>query len=182
MSSKVVELSRRGGRPLGVALDVERARFAELRRRLLELYPDLDDQTLADTLEGATNLHEALGSLIRSALDDEMMAAALRDRVATMRARLDRLAKRAAEKRQLAGETMEGAQISKLIEADFTASLRQGAATAEVTDETKLPLEFLIPQPAKPDRRAILEALNSGLQVSGAALCVPRPSLSVRSQ
>jgi hypothetical protein len=160
----------------------ERDRFVELRRRLLELYPDLDDQTLADTLEGATNLHEALAVLIRSALEDEMMAKALKERVSTMRSRLERFDKRAAEKRQLACETMDRAQIRKLAEPDFTASLRQTPASAEILDETILPLDFLIPQPPKPDKRGILEALNAGLEIPGAVLCAPRSSLSVRSQ
>lgn len=163
-------------------LDHERTRFLELRRRLLELYPDLDDQTLADTLEGATNLHEALAALIRSALDDECLAKALKDRVSAMRTRLDRLERRAAEKRHLACETMAMANIRKLLEADFTASLRQGPAAVDIMDETKLPIDFLVPQPPKPDKRAILEALNGGRDVPGAVLCIPRPSLSVRSQ
>ncbi len=160
----------------------ERDRFVELRRRLLELYPDLDDQTLADTLEGATNLHEALAALIRSALEDECMVKALKERVSTMRTRLDRLEKRAAAKRQLACETMEMGQIRKLVEADFTASVRQGPPSVEIVDETRVPIDFLIPQPAKPDKRAILEAIHGGVDVSGAVLCAPRSSLSVRSQ
>ena len=160
----------------------ERDRFVELRRRLLELYPDLDDQTLADTLEGATNLHEALAALIRSALEDECMVKALKERTSEMRARLGRLEKRAADKRLIAVETMDVADIRKLVEADFTASLRRGPAGVEVLDETQLPIDYLVPQPPKPDKRAILEALIASVPVPGAMLCAPRPSLSVRSQ
>jgi hypothetical protein len=157
-------------------------KFLELRRRLTELYPDIDDQTLADTLEGATNLHEAIAALIRSALDDEDLVKALKERMSALRARLDRLDKRAAEKRRIACETMEAAQIRKLLEADFSASLRKGPPAVDITDETTIPMEFLIPQPHKPDRRGILEALIGGRQVPGAALSTPRSSLSVRSQ
>jgi hypothetical protein len=70
------------------AISTERIIFTEIRRRLVELHPDLDDQTLNDTLDGATNFKEALSALIRSALDDECLAAALRDRISDMRARL----------------------------------------------------------------------------------------------
>ena len=161
---------------------VELMNFLELRRRLTELYPDLDDQTLADTLEGATNLHEAIAALIRSALEDEDLVKALKERMSALRARLDRLDKRAAEKRRVACETMEAAQIRKLLEADFSASLRKGPPAVDIMDETTIPMEFLIPQPPKPDRRGILEALSGGRQVPGAALSTPRTSLSVRSQ
>ena len=182
MTNDLVARASAPVRSAGACVVDERHRFLELRRRLLELYPDLDDQTLADTLEGATNLHEALAALIRSALDDECLAKALKERIAAMRSRLDRLEKRAAAKRHLACETMEMANIRKLLEADFTASLRQGPPGVDVMDETKLPLEFLVPQAPKPDKRGILEALNGGRPVPGAVLCIPRPSLSVRSQ
>lgn len=160
----------------------EATRFLELRRRLLELYPELDDQTLADTLEGATNLHEAIAALIRSALEDEDLVKALKERMSALRARLDRLDKRAADKRRLACETMEAAQIRKLLEPDFSASLRKGVPAVDILDERTIPMEFLIPQPPKPDRRCILEALNDGHLIPGAVLSTPRTSLSVRSQ
>ena len=167
---------------MSIHLDAERIRFVELRRRLLELHPDLDDQTLADTLEGATNLKAALAALIRSALDDEWLAKALKERIETMRARLSRLEARASSKRQAAVETMESTDLRKLVEPDFTASVRVGPLSVAITREDDLPLEFLVPQPPKPDKRAILDALTHGAAVPGALLAQPKISLSVRSQ
>ena len=163
-------------------LNLERNRFTELRRRLLELYPDLDDQTLTDTLEGATNFREAIGALIRSALEDECLADALRDRMTDMRTRLSRHEARAASKRQAAVENMQVADIRKLTEPDFTASTRVGPPSVVIDNEHELPIDYLLPQPPKPDKRAILEALTRGAMVPGAALAQPKLSLSVRSQ
>ena len=163
-------------------LNLERNRFTELRRRLLELYPDLDDQTLTDTLEGATNFREAIGALIRSALEDECLADALRDRMTDMRTRLSRHEARAASKRQVAVENMQVADIRKLTEPDFTASTRVGPPSVVIDNEHELPIDYLLPQPPKPDKRAILEALTRGAMVPGAALAQPKLSLSVRSQ
>jgi hypothetical protein len=39
---------------MNIQIVPERIRFVELRRRLLELRPDLVEETLSDTLEGAT--------------------------------------------------------------------------------------------------------------------------------
>ena len=164
-----------------IHLDVERMRFVELRRRLLELYPEIDDQTLADTLEGATNLREALAALIRSALEDECLAKALKERLDAMRQRLSRFEGRASMKRRLALEAMVDADLTKLMEPDFTASPRFTPPSVEIEDEGAIPLEFQIPLPPRVDRRAILEALNSGIAVPGAMIASPKMSLTVRS-
>lgn len=115
---------------------IELARFHELRRRLLDAFPDLDEQTLADTLEGATNLHEALAALIRSAQEDECLAKALKERVDGLRLRLNRIATRAAQKGQIACETMEIAGIRKLAQPDFTASLWAGLPSVDIVNDT----------------------------------------------
>ena len=60
--------------------------YAVLRERLLADMPDLDEETLADTLEGITDLHELLAELIRSALDDEALAAGLNHASTEMKA------------------------------------------------------------------------------------------------
>jgi len=160
----------------------DRITFTELRRRLVELHPDLDDQTLNDTLEGATNFKEALASLIRSALEDECLAGALRDRMTDMRTRLSRHEARAASKRQVVVENMEASDIRKLTEPDFTASTRVGPPSVVIDNEDKLPIDYLLPQPPKPDKRAILDALTRGGMVPGATLAQPKLSLSIRSQ
>jgi hypothetical protein len=158
----------------------ERTNFLELRRRLLQLYPDLDDQTLNDTLEGATNFREAIAALIRSAIDDETLAKALKERIETMRGRLSRLETRASDKRLTAMESMHSADMQKLTFTDFTASLRSGPPSIEILNEDKIPIDFLVPQPPKPDKRAILQALTEGAVVPGALLGKPKFSLSVR--
>src|SRR3954447_7336378 len=96
------------------AISLSRTRFVELRRRLLELHPDLDEQTLSDTLEGATDFREALAALVRSALDDECLCAALKARLEDMKARLARLQARSISKRQVAAENMLAADIDRL--------------------------------------------------------------------
>ena len=68
-----------------------------LRQRVVDRYPDLDDETIRDTLEGITNLHELISELIRSALYDEALQAGLRIRLDEMRARLGRIAGARAE-------------------------------------------------------------------------------------
>ena len=77
-----------------------------LRGRLLGEIPDLDAETLADTLEGLTDLKEMLAELVRSALEDEALAAGLSTRLSDMKARLERFETRAKRKSQLALKTM----------------------------------------------------------------------------
>jgi len=163
-------------------ITTERITFTELRRRLVELHPDLDDQTLNDTLDGATNFKEALSALIRSALDDECLAAALRDRISDMRARLARIDAGAASKRQVVVENMEAADVRKLIQPDFTASTRVGPPSVVIDNEDELPIDYLLPQPPKADKRGILAALTRGAVVPGANLAQPKLILSIRSQ
>src|SRR5690348_2615264 len=107
-----------------ILLKAEAQRVGFLRDKLKADYPDIDDETLCDTLEGLTDLPAQLGAVIRSALEDECLAAALKGRISDMRERLSRLQGRAERKRALAGEVMREAGLPKLVMAEFTASLR----------------------------------------------------------
>ena len=87
-------------------LALEVSTYQALRGRLLNEWPEIDEETLADSLEGITDLHEMIAAVIRSALVDEALHAGLRFRLDDMRERLSRLEVRAAKKRQLALEAM----------------------------------------------------------------------------
>lgn len=160
----------------------EVARYRALRKELLARSPELDDETLSDTLEGITDLREMLAEVVRSALDDEALAAGLSTRLGDMKARLDRLETRAKRKRQLAIRAMTDADIPKLAEGDFTASLKQAAPMLDVVAEDKVPAAYWKPQPSKLDRQGLLAALKSGTIIEGAALAPPQVQLSVRTK
>jgi hypothetical protein len=164
------------------SLRCEITRFAELRRRLLEADPDIDERSLFDTLEGATNLKEAIGDVIRSALDDETLAEALKSRLSEMHERLKRIEATAEKKRQVALAAMEEADIEKILEPDFTVSLRAVSPGVVITSEQDIPEWFWIPQPAKLDKRALLEAMKAGTAVTGAELSNSRITLAIRTK
>jgi hypothetical protein len=167
---------------MDMRLEGELNRYTELRRRLLEADPEIDNRTLADTLEGATDLREVIASVIRSALDDDALAKALEDRVVQMKARLTRLEATAEKKREFALAAMEEADIEKILEPDFTVSIRAVAPGVVVTNQAVIPEWFWIPQPAKLDKRLLLETLRAGEAVMGAELANSKITLAIRTK
>jgi len=161
-------------------VDRELTHFTALRQELLKAHPDLDEETLADTLEGATDLHEAIARLVRSALDDEDLLVGLKARIGELKGRLERIGRRAEAKRAVARAAMDEAGIDKIMAPDFTASLRAAPPKLVITDEARIPEWFFIPQPARLDRAGLREALKAGTGVDGAALSNVERSLSVR--
>jgi hypothetical protein len=163
-------------------LDMAIYLHAELRRRLLESEPDLDETTLTDTLEGATDLNEAIAEVVRSALLDSSYIAGLKQRIDEMRARLDRLELRHERKRAAVLDAMEAAGIAKITEPDFTVTLKASPLSVCITDETAIPEWFWIPQPARLDKRSLLDALKAGTGITGAQLANRQSSLSIRTK
>ena len=52
--------------------------------QLAERFPDADDETLRDTLEGLTDLREMIVAVARSQQEDRVLAQALRARIDEM--------------------------------------------------------------------------------------------------
>ena len=163
-------------------LKIEAIRHQRLKERLLSDYPDIDEDTLRDTLEGITDLHEMIAAVIRSALVDEALQAGLRTRIEDMRQRLGRLDERSAKKRQLALEAMCETGLKKLEQPDFTASTRAGVPSLIIMSEGLVPKPYWVPQPPKLDRQTLLADLKRGAEIPGAQLGNPRPTLAVRTK
>ena len=163
-------------------LQTEVRRYQLLGEKIIQQFPGTDDETIRDTLEGITDLHEMIAAVIRSALVDEALHAGLRFRLDDMRERLSRLELRASKKRELALEAMTEVGLSKLEQPDFTASARAGSPALVVIAEEGIPEAYWLPQPPKLDRQAILGELKRGLEVPGAQISNPKPVLSVRTK
>ena len=121
------------------ALKIEVQIYNCLRQKVMEQYLDLDDETIRDTLEGITDLHEMIAAVIRSALVDEALGSGLRARLDDMKERLSRLEVRASKKRELALHAMSEVGLVKLEQPDFTASTRAGSPALIVVSEQSDP-------------------------------------------
>lgn len=154
--------------------------YKTVRDRILGEDPNLDEQTLADTVEGLTDLQDIVQAIIRSALVDEALASGLKSRIAEMQARLARLDDRASKRRQIARDVMVEIDLKKITAPDFTISVRPGAPGLVVVDESAIPAAYFVAREPRLDRAGLLGELKGGGQVAGAQLSNPEPVMTVR--
>jgi Siphovirus Gp157 len=156
--------------------------YRAVRDRLRAEDPSIDEQTLADTVEGLTDLHEIVIAIIRSALADEALATGLKGRIAEMEDRFARLQDRASKRRQIAKDVMAELDLKKIQAPDFTASLRPGTPALMVIDEAAVPSIYWEPRDPKLNRQGLLADLKQGAEITGVGLSNPEPVLSVRTK
>jgi hypothetical protein len=158
------------------------ATYRALRDRIHTQDPQIDEQTLADTVEGLTDLHEILQAVIRAALADEALTRGLKCRIAEMQDRLDRLEDRASKRRQIAKDVMVELDLKKLNAPDFTASIRDGIPSLMVLNEDDVPKIYWQPSEPRLKRQKLAEDLKRGEEIAGVQLSNPDPVLSVRTR
>ncbi len=156
--------------------------YRALRDRIRAEDPQIDEQTLADTVEGLTDLHEIVTAIIRSALADEALATGLKSRIADMQGRLERLQDRASKRRQIAKDVMVELDLKKITAPDFTVSIRPGMPYLQVLDEAAVPSVYWQPVAPRLNRQGLLSELKEGADIKGVALSNPEPVLSVRTR
>ena len=163
-------------------LEFAAATFRAIRDRIRAQDPEIDEQTLADTVEGLTDLHEIVAALLRSALADEALATGLKGRIAEMEDRLARLRDRASKRRQIAKDVMVELDLKKIVAPDFTASIRPGMPALMVIDEAAVPSIYWEPRDPRLNRQGLIADLKQGAEITGVSLSNPEPVLSVRTK
>ena len=156
--------------------------YRTIRDRIRAEDPQIDEQTLADTVEGLTDLHEIVAAIARAALADEALATGLKSRIAEMQDRLERLQDCAAKRRQIAKDVMIELDVKKITAPDFTVSVRPGMPSLVVLDEAAVPSIYWEPREPRLNRQGIVNDLKQGAEISGVALSNPEPVLSVRTR
>jgi hypothetical protein len=154
--------------------------YRTIRDRIRAQDPQIDEQTLADTVEGLTDLHEIVAAIVRAALADEALATGLKCRISDMQDRLNRLQDRATKRRQIAKDVMVELDLKKLDAPDFTASIRDGVPSLIVLNEDAVPSIYWQPTEPRLKRQELACELKQGAEIEGVALSDPEPILSVR--
>lgn len=157
----------------------ELADHARIKDALINQY-DLDAETLADTLEGATNLPEALMAAAEQIGEYDIMLAGLSEHIKALTARKSRLANSAETLRSVILQAMDKAGIETVTGAAMTLTARKTLAQPIVLTESDIPSAYWKSQPPKLDTRALGEALRNKETVPGATLSNGGLSLTVR--
>ena len=155
--------------------------YLSLKNNLLQAYDALDEETIADTLEGLTDLHEMIAEGIRLAISTEDHVEALKSRIAKMRTRQERLKERSRTIRQACAQAMNETGIKRVESDDLTVSMRKTPLKLAIMNEAQIPAEYWEPVSPKLNRTGLLAALKQGQSIDGAELIQPDPSLSVRT-
>jgi hypothetical protein len=165
-----------------MSLEFAAITYRTIRDRIRAENPHIDEQTLADTVEGLTDLHEIVAAIVRAALADEALATGLKGRIAEMQDRLDRLQDCAAKRRHIARDVMVELDLKKITAPDFTVSVRPGMPSLLVLDEAAVPSIYWEPREPRLNRQGLANDLKQGAEISGVALSNPEPVLSVRAK
>lgn len=167
---------RRFSPPVHAAL----AEHEALKARIIaECGDEEDEETLRDTLEGATRLDEILAGLITARDDDLALGESLRAHIRRCRARLQRLEARADTRRRLARDIMLEASLQRIDLPDCTLTLRRVEGAVEIEDEEAIPAPFWRCPPPALDRAALQRALRRGEEIEGARLTAPSLTLVI---
>ena len=139
-----------------------------------------DPQTLLDTLEGETNLHEALLAIADRVMELKGQAAGVKARIEDLTERKTRLEKSAETLRTVILQAMDTAGLKTVPGDCVTLSMRDTPPGLIVSDEAVIPASYWLPQPPKLDKKALLAALKDKKDAPGAELSNGGISLTMR--
>ncbi|ADE87517.1 gp157-like protein [Deep-sea thermophilic phage D6E] len=139
--------------------------------KLLEMAEEMDTDAIVDTLEALQEAiedkAENIAKLIRNLEADVKVIRDEEKRLAERRQVIENKVERLKSYLQ---EQLETAGLQKVKRPTITVSIQNNPPSVDVIDETLIPADFLIPQPAKVDKKSILERLKNGEAIPGVTL------------
>lgn len=137
----------------------------------LESDPDNSDlQAMLDGLEG--KIEDKIDAVLSLRNAKRAEVKALRDEAARLTTRASQAENSANRLEELAESAMAKLGVEKIRTLKFTAWIQAGPPSVLVTDETLIPEYYFIPQPAKLDRRRLLDDIKEGIYDRPDAACI----------
>lgn len=140
---------------------------------------ETDHDTLLSALDSETDAIDLLRKVVISALEDQAFAAASRERVQNLTARIHRFDNRYEAKRQLSLAMLDALGLPGLADPEFDLSRTPGSVSVVIVDENAIP-ELYKRTKSEPNKAALLPLLKSGVRVAGAELSNGKPSVTIR--
>lgn len=149
------------------------ATLYEMTAQACELYEllqaeEIDEQTFSDTLE-AIGVNEKIESYCQIIKQFQADADMFGKEIERMKAR-KQTAENGAERVKAALLMFLQASGQDKVKAGAFSVYTATTQAAKITDESKLPPEWFIPQPARVDKAGIKAALKAGAKIDGAEL------------
>lgn len=146
--------------------------YREAAERLADM--DLDDQTIADTLEGLAGALEVKATNVAMFVRNlEATAETIKEAEAKMAARRKALENRAARVRDYLKMNMERTGIKKIECPYFKIAIRENPAAVVIDAASQIPDDYMKhpePPPPSPDKALIAKAIKDGFDVPGCHL------------
>lgn len=146
--------------------------YRDMAARLADL--DLDDQTIADTLEAESGALVEKGQNVAAVIRNmEVSAAAIKDAESAMAARRRAIENRAARLRAYLLDSMRVAGIQRIDSPHFAIAIKKNPPAVEIYEPGILPAAYMTdppPPPPAPDKKLIAQAIKDGFDVPGARL------------
>lgn len=151
-----------------------------LVEQLRDLQADDDEDVVRDSIEGETDLHEAIEAAVKRLGDDLAAIEGLEAYTKKLDGRKARLKERVETTREAIANAMELARLPKMETPFATIAQKKVAPKVIITEEADIPSDFFKPQPPKLDKRAVMDALKAKQVVPGAQLSNGGTTISVR--
>lgn len=144
--------------------------------------PSRDEQAIIDTLESMEGEMQEVGVQVMQVVESlETSTTGIDQAIKRLQDRKSMMVNRAKTLRRILAKTMQNAGIKKIECPIFSITCLPPKASVEITDEEKIPAQYIEVQVVnKVDKKALLADLKAEVAIEGAQLKYGDPSLLVK--